>query len=440
MLFISLSVLQIPIGWLRVNHNIEALMSSVELSDMKVENIERAKSLILKTDSLFISTAGVDPTTGKLLSPENYSVSDRFFKKQKYGEEIHKALWVINDSVSNLPDDDRVKTRFNELFVSDIINGLAREIGDQWITWKFEHVPATVAHLLLNDLHLKLNLLKGEFHIQGREAKATLNFILDYNLDNLQVGDTAYFVYLGLGEPILNTDSLIGQDYRFEWKGDSLLFVPLNSGPFILNFKLSNEGRTFNLDVLPESFESKKSGYPLVQYAGLPIKIPLRTSSSNLKFDCSCSENLKVDIQNDSLFFRPINTGWCKLLGYKNNRSQITFLDSIFIQELPTPLVYVDGISGDNVSRKKLKQLKSLEFVVQLPEQEADFDFSIKSIEAKLHTRDSSYFKYSQEMLSFTEAEIDNLFYIEIQKLIVNSVVGETQITDRLIINVKGDD
>ena len=124
LLFISLSIIQIPIGWLRVNPNLRTTLLSFDSESKEGDNIEGLKNRIKTIESEFMAFAGSDPLTGDLLNPENYAQTDQFFLEGKKGEELFLALQSLDDSVNQLPEDNPTRIAYLKLFQSDLDHGL----------------------------------------------------------------------------------------------------------------------------------------------------------------------------------------------------------------------------------------------------------------------------------------------------------------------------
>lgn len=440
LLFISLSIIQIPIDWLRVSPDMRSTFSAVKSGKKGSAKIESAKSGILSIDETFSGLVGLDQESGRLLQPENYSLSDKFFLNSPHGQELFNQLIEVRDSVQSLASDDPLRLKFEKLFAADLEHGLNQRTAQTWLHWKFLHVPATVARLELSDLILKLNLLLGEFEVNEESQKRNPNFILAFNIDQLHIGDTAFFVYEGDQRPMLDLSIGKNQGQEYVWENDTLIFMALDTGHYHLNFSLGKEQREFNFKVLPANFRSFQNRQDLANYSGLPFQIPLEDWQKELNFSCSCMNGAKPSIKEDQLEIRPMRSGWCIIEAFVKDLKALAFKDSVYIHPLPAPIIYTSGISGNEVSRTRLQRLGQIELKVLFPNQPQGLNFSIEHIKAKLHTRSGSEEKLFENRLRLSESEIESLHYIEIQEVMVRSLDGPLTISDRLIINIIGDE
>lgn len=436
LLFISLSIIQIPIGWLRVNPNIRMSLLSLESTEDKVSNIESAKNTIANVEKEFLAFAGYNEQTDELLNPENYAQTDQYFLEQKNSTQIFEALEVLVDSILALPEADLGRQNFEKLFASDLNHGLKAKTAQVWSTWKFSHVPATVVRLQMADLLLKLNLMQGDFKIDPRSKANRPELILAYNIAKLHMGDTAYFVYQGKKRPQLDLAVGTNKPQSYEWEKDTLIFVALDTGAYHLDFSLGNEARSFNFDVLPANFKSLEYQAPKPFYSGLPLKLPIRKSQEKLDFQCSCMPGEKPKVAEQILEILPKRSGWCFLKGYTPELGSLAFKDSIYINPLPAPMIQVAGLSGDKISFRRLKQNNGLDLNLMLPEQNLKGAYSIDSVNAKVYGKKGSTAISSPQRLTLSEEALDGILYIQIEKINLNGPDGVLEISDQIIINV----
>lgn len=440
LLFISLSIIQIPIDWLRISPEIRETFEAIEGDVTQSNRIELAKAEIQNTEASFSELVGLDPETGKLVQPENYSLSDNFFLKSPQGEKLFLPLLAIRDSILSLDENDPLRQKFNSLFAEDLANGLDQNSANAWLHWKFEHVPATVARLELADLKMKLNLLLGDFEVKQKDGSEEPNFILAYNIDRLHIGDTAFFVYEGERRPKLDLSVGKKDAEEYVWENDTLIFMALDTGAYHLKFSLGDEERNFHFQVLPGNFRSVESRKILAHYTGLPFQLELDDWQKDLDFRCDCMNGSRPIMQTEQLEVRPQRSGWCRISGYVKDAGGLAFKDSVYIHPLPAPILYTSGISGNEVSRSRLQRLGKVDLKVLFPNQPEDLKFEITEIKAQLHMRDSSYTKTFSEELRFSADEVKQLKYLEIQEVTVQSLDGIMTLSDRLILNIVGDE
>jgi len=436
LLFISLSIIQIPIGWLRVNPNLRLSLLSLDSKIEDKNNIHKIKGEVAALDREFLAFAGMDSRTEELLSPENYAQTDQFFLEMKKGEVLFEQLQSLNDSMQSLPEDNKARIKFKDLFAMDLEHGLEARTPQVWSQWKFAHVPATVVRLQMADLMLKLNLLQGDFEIDPQSHANRPELIMAYNIDRLHIGDTAFFVYEGKKRPQL--DLAVGQEkpQSYEWEKDTLVFVALDTGQYSLQFTLGKENRSFEFDVLPANFKNLEYRAPEAFYSGIPLALPITSNQADLDFSCSCMPGQKLRSQQEKLSITPLRAGWCYIRGIDSEFGNLAFQDSIYIQALPAPMLYVQGVSGEKISQRRLKQMQGLDLKIILPGQDPDQLFSIKTIHAQLYGNFGVKSIETEGRLALTPEDIEGLSYIEINSVSLNGPDGEILISDRQIINV----
>lgn len=436
LLFISLSIIQIPIGWLRVNPNIRMSLLSLDSVQKEATNIEALKKKIHLLDETFTNFAGSDPQTGELLNPENYAQTDQYFLEEGHSKTLFADLQNLSDSIFNLPESSPVRETFEKLFASDLEHGLKARTAQVWSTWKFSHVPATVVRLQMADFILKLNLLQGDFEIDPQSRANAPELILAYNIDRLHIGDTAFFVYQGKKRPQL--DLAVGSEkaQAYEWEKDTLIFVALDTGRYHLDFNLGKEARSFEFDVLPGHFQNLDYKAPEAFYSGIPLLLPVSKEQSLLNFQCNCMPGQSPKAINNQLQITPQRAGWCYIQGTDAKLNSLVFEDSIYIQPLPAPMIQATGISGNKISSQRLNQRNGLDFKVQFPQQEFAQAYEIDSIQATLYGSFGRRDINQANRLNISSEELIGLQYIEVQSVRLKGPDGPLTLSDRLIINV----
>lgn len=440
LLFISLSIIQIPIDWLRVSPEMRNTFLSLKSENLESPLLQSAQSSILDIDKSFTKLVGLKPETGKLKQPENYALSDQFYLNSPVGERLFQVLIEVKDSLFTLNPKDPLRQKFAYLFEQDLTHGLGEESALTWLEWKFKHVPASVARLELSDLVLKLNLLQGELEISDKAPIDKPSFILAYNIDRLHIGDTAYFVYSGQERPMLEikVNNKGGEEYV--WENDTLRFMALDTGYYEFTFTLNQEQKLYSFKVLPGNFRNSLPFQDLANYTGLAFDIPLNSWQKALNYSCDCMAGSRPKKKEESLRIQPTRSGWCRIKGFTSELQALAFQDSVYVHPLPAPLIYTSGISANEVSRSRLRRLKEIPLKVLFPNQPKGLKFQIKSIKAQLHHPDHSELMSFEKSIVLTAQAIEDLQYIEIQEVTVQSLDGPFSISDRLIINVIGDE
>lgn len=433
LLFISLSVLQIPIDWLRVNPVINRVFAAVEVTEQKMTLVEKAKAEVLALEEQYIAQMGTDSETGLLLQPENFTFTDQFMLKEQKAYPLFEALKALNDSLMGGAVEEGLRTRYEALFAGDLAHGLAENKAAEWSAWKFEHVPGTVVRTLLKDLFLRLNLLNGEFQLKGEVKTAAINLVVDYNLEHLKVGDTAFFVLVGTSNLQIDSTSLRKGSFNIEQKGDSLMFMPLLSGAFRPRFTLGEEERVFRFDVAPASFRRGFTSGLGSYYAGLAFYLPAELIPSGVPLRSAA----EISREGDAYRVLATDTGWCTIEASKAGR--LVFKDSIFIQSLPQAQVYAAGASGGRLSRQVLKE-QGLALNISLFGLDSEIDYTPLEADLLIFGRDSTYRRTYRGQIQLDSADWQAAQIIQLERLLVSSPAGTQTISKALTIKISGND
>lgn len=79
LLFISLSIIQIPIEWLRINPTMAAYLTSTTSKDVVVLEMRAAMDAVDQIDAEFTKSLGFDEKNNIYREPNGYSNTDNFF-------------------------------------------------------------------------------------------------------------------------------------------------------------------------------------------------------------------------------------------------------------------------------------------------------------------------------------------------------------------------
>lgn len=194
LLFISLSIIQIPIEWLRINPTIADYLNSTTSKNVSVIQIKAALDAVAQIETDYTKAVGYNEKAKAMNEPTGYAVSDQFFIMGKKADYLFAKFLDLKNYFASLPVTNPKRKEFETLFSGDLENGLKNNKPILWAEWKFKHAPATVVKTLLAELRLRLNLLNGAIELDSKGEKADKIVLLAYNLDVLKPGDTATFV------------------------------------------------------------------------------------------------------------------------------------------------------------------------------------------------------------------------------------------------------
>ncbi len=164
LIFIALSIINIPIEWLHVNKFMAPLLTETTIVSIENEDLNAVYQSVEQTKSDFYVALGYDEASGTYREPFGYSVTDAFFISEGRGKGLQTSLQSVHEHADRLGP--KQLSLFNDLFAEDLENGLLDD-DNHWIKWKFKHVPASMAETLLNELVLRVRLISGDLEFKG---------------------------------------------------------------------------------------------------------------------------------------------------------------------------------------------------------------------------------------------------------------------------------
>ena len=342
LLFIAISIIDIPIDWLHVNKYVAPLLTETTVVSIDNQDLNAVYESVEQTKADLYIALGYDEQTGMYREPFGYSRTDNFFINQKRAKGLQSALNKVANHADRLGPQQL--NEFNDLFEDDIKNGLLDDT-DEWIKWKFNHVPATMAETLLNEIILRVRLISGDLEFKGGVKMDTKQSIVDYatNLDYLVFGDT-----LKVKTSIQNIRAVIsykGDSTKMSQDKDFFYFVPSNTG----NHKLTLTGRTiqeeYTFTVLPAQISNRSQRAFITYFEATPSILELGTVISGGRVSCSC--DTAANYKNSTLRFTPASDGWCQLKILGSN-GVLLLKDSVYVQPTPKPYFKVKGLLNGN--------------------------------------------------------------------------------------------
>lgn len=344
LLFIALSIINIPIDWLHINKYVAPLLTETTVVSIDNQDLKAVYESVEQTKADFYVALGYDEQTGTYREPFGYSTTDIFFINQERGKGLQSALNQVADHADRLGPQQL--NEFNDLFADDIKNGLLEE-SDEWIKWKFKHVPASMAETLLNELILRVRLISGDLEFKGVDGNDSKQSIVDYatNLDYLVFGDT-----LKVKTSIENIRAVIGYNgdsTKMSQAKDFLFFVPTTTG----NHKLTLSGRTvqeeYSFTVLPAQIPQRSQRAFITYFEATPSVLELGTVISGGRVSCSC--DTEANYRNSTLRFKPESDGWCQFK-IRGANGVLLLKDSVYVQPTPKPYFKIKGLlNGDKL-------------------------------------------------------------------------------------------
>lgn len=345
LIFIALSIINIPIEWLHVNKVVAPLLTETTIVSIDNEDLDRAYQSVEQTKSDFYAALGYEEATGTYREPFGYSVTDAFFISGGRGVDLQKSLQEVYTHMDRLGADQKVL--FKELFDEDIEQGLLED-SKEWSKWKFKHVPASMAEVLLNELILRIRLVSGDLTFKGDQSGGQNQSIVEYatNLDYLVFGDT---LQVKSSIPAVRGTIYAGTDTMSMVKSEDLLyFVPNTTGNHTLVLRGKTVEEQYTFTVLPAQLKNRKQKTFITYFQGATSTLELGTVIGST-VDCSCDEN--ASFTNSVVRFTPSEQGWCTLK-LSGANGVVVLNDSVYVQPAPTPYFKVKGlVNGDEMPK-----------------------------------------------------------------------------------------
>lgn len=434
LIFISLSMLQIPIDWLRTNINMADYITKstkVEIDDPKIADVYNEIDRIEKE---FLEEIGYDVVNKKYKELDGYNLTDKYFIRDKKGYALFEKLLTLKMHYESLSADNPKGNEFRNLFESDLINGLKTEKANIWVEWKFKHVPVGVVVTWLADLKLKMKLLHGGI-ITTEEQNRDYLVLMAYNIEAVRPGDTVRIVVFNHEEMEVSAKQG-GQTFELNnWNKDTLLFIPKYVGVYDLSFKKNGVEETLKVTSVAKSFEREKDNKYNIFYQGKSSELQYVNLLNPGQVSCGCDPEVKLDRQKSKIAFTPQSVGWCKFQ-INNTDGKLLLRDSVFVQKLPIPFVYAKGVSGDVISRVRLKADNKLVLYATHPDLQK-FNFRLSNLKYRLVGLSTELKTSDNETINIPTDNLDALRYIVVEAADVNNEIKNMEFESPLVIQVK---
>ncbi len=434
LIFISLSMLQIPIDWLRTNINMAEYIgksTKVVIDDPEISAVFEELS---KIEVEFLKEVGYDIENKVYKNPDGYNLTDNYFIRLKKGYTLFQKLVVLKKHYESLPADNPKREEFLSLFENDLKNGLKSEKPNLWVEWKFKHVPVGVVVTWLADLKLKMKLLHGGI-ITTEDQNRDYLVLMAYNIEAVRPGDTVRIVVFN-HEKMQVSAKLANQSFQLnKWNKDTLLFIPEFVGAYELSFKKGGVEETLKVTSVAKTFEKEKDNKYNIFYQGKTSELHYVNLLNPGQVTCSGDPNASLDRQKSRVVFTPQTVGWCKFQ-VNNKDGRILLRDSVYVQKLPIPYVYAKGVSGGLVSRARLKADNQLAFYATHPDLQK-FNFKLSNLKYRLVGLSSELLTTSGDVINVPTGNIEALRYVVVVAADVNNEIKNMEFESPLVIQVK---
>ena len=434
LLFISLSILQIPIEWLRVNINMANYMNNATSVDMDNKQILAVYNEIEKLEKEFYKEVGYDIVQKIYKDPDSYSGTDLFFIRLKKGYSLFDKLVELKKYHLSLPDKNPKKAEFKKLFENDLKNGLESEKATLWVEWKFKHVPAGVIVTWLADLKLRMKLLNGGIILKEEQNEDYL-VLMAYNMEAVRPGDTVRIVVFNHEEMKVSATE---NDKVFDiadWHGDTLFFVPKYVGVYNLSFKKNGAEETLKVNSIAKTFEREKDNKFNIFYEGKSAELHYVNLLNPGSIVCDCDPGIALNRSTNKVTFTPGKSGWCSFL-INNSEGRVLLRDSIYVQKIPEPFLFAEGSSGGVMSRSRLKSDGVVNVYGTHPDLQK-FNFKLTNLKYRLVGASVDVLLSASNKITLNSEEIDKVKYIIIQGADINAGSKSFVFEKPLVIQIK---
>lgn len=434
LLFISLSIIQIPIEWLRINPYYYQYMNSIDSKDEVAIELKKARNAITAIDSGFVDFVGFDVENNTIREPISYSSTDQYFVKGENAEKVFNVLLALRKYYLAMEKNAPKRIEFERLFESDLSNGLKSGNSTIWSEWKFKHVPATIARTFLAEYNLRLKLLNGAIDLDNEKSESLSAIKVAFNVDLLQLGDTAVFVLADKEMVELSVSFGGNQSNDYKWVKDTLLFMPKLTGSYKIAFRTKDAEEKIEVNVEPTTFIEEKGEAVQFFYEGKTAKLKYQNIGKVGNINCGCSPKENISYSKGSVEFTPTKSGWCNFELY-SNAGNILLFDSVFVHELPYPIILAENVSANKISKSRLVQQKYLRVSATHPDLD-NFNYNITGIKVVLIGFNEDISEFTGANVPLTSAQLDKVKYIQIKEVSVQTSVRNYKITDPLIIEI----
>ena len=434
LLFIALSIIQIPIEWLRINPTMAAYLTSTTSKDVVVLEMRAAMDAVDQIDAEFTKSLGFDEKNNIYREPNGYSSTDNFFIIKKKSNLLFDKLVALKNYFDKLPASNPKRKEFERLFAGDLENGLSNNKSILWSEWKFKHVPATVVKTLLAELKLRLNLLNGAIELDSKGDKVEKIVMLAYNLDVLKPGDTATFVVSKKAETNVNINLAGSPVNEYKWKGDTLYFIPKTTGQYEVVFDSKGVIDKLNITVIPAGFEDDKKETLQTFFVGKKSSVRYTNVLKADKVLCSCAESNAIVSSSGKIEFTPTVAGWCAFQVNGGNGQPLLF-DSIYIQDLPTPQIVVNGASNHAISVNRLLQSKSITVSAIHPDM-TNFNYDITKVSYTIIGANRETKTTQGAKIDFSGMDIAKIKYLLINEVDIKTTMKQINLKEPVLIEI----
>jgi len=412
LLFLILSIIQIPAEWISVNKYISSYIDRPE-AEYSDPILEKAANEIDSFEVLFLEEVLLDNKTKKIKEPNSYTKSDMFFIDENNGKTLFQIIVRLNNWSKGLEKDDIRKINFEKFFKLDLENGVLSGDEKGWIKWRWKNVPSIIANNFIKEFKLRILLLNKSELKEVESIKPLISF--KSNVSNVYVNQE---VYLSLkGDTIKSLkifhNNIQSTDYKM-LSTDSAIFKPTVAGKYSININSSNNSEELQFEVFPEYFPKKESIPLRLCFSGVDYTLKVETRNAKANLSIEGDKNAKYNREKNEISFNITKEGWNEIKLSTSNG--LVFHDSVFIKSIPNPRVIINELPSFNISKQRLSSLKFFNLVASHPSINNNF-YNIDSYKVRW-VNDSPF----EETIVGSKVQVPNKDIESLKYIIIHSI------------------
>lgn len=408
LIFLILSVIQIPSDWISVNGYINKYIER-PAADFTDPVLEQAAKDIDAFEVLYLENVLLDNKTKQIKEPNSYTKSDIFLIKKNNGKTLFDIIVKLNNWSKGLDKKDKRRIYFEKLFKLDLENGITTGDEKGWIKWRWKNVPAIIANNFIKEFKLRVLLINKNVFKEIESPKPLITF--KSNISKIYVNQE---VYLSLKGDSIKTIKILNNNIEsFDYKIigiDSVFFKPTVAGNYTIN--INDEEIPF--EVFPVFFPRKESVPLRLCFSGVDYKLEIGTSNAKGELSVEGDENAKYISEKNEINFNISQEGWNEIK--LTSKKGLIFHDSVFIKSIPIPKVSINELPSFSINKQRLNTLKSFHLIASHPSINANI-YSVESFKVRWVNSNPFEEKISDSKVQITDKDTETLKYIIIHSI-----------------------
>ena len=363
LIFLILSVIQIPSDWISVNGYINKYIER-PTADFSDPVLEQVANEIDAFEILYLENVLLDNKTKQIKEPNSYTKSDIFLIEKNNGKTLFDIIGKLNNWSKKLDKQDKRRIEFEKLFKLDLENGILNGDEKAWIKWRWKNVPAIIVNNFIKELKLRVLLINKNVFKELETPKPLISF--KSNISKIYVNQE---VYLSLkGDSIKTINIFNNQIESFDYKIigiDSIVFKPTVSGNYTIKINSTFNSEEIPFEVFPAFFKRQESVPLRLCFTGVDYHLEIETNHAKGELWVEGDPNAKYNSEKNEINFNINQEGWneIKLTSTKG----LIFHDSVFIKSIPTPRVTINELPSFSINKQRLNTLKFINLIATHP-------------------------------------------------------------------------